>query len=147
MAGSRERRPDPSGSPGDAPVAGGLPSFNFFSGLVGGPGSGDVGTAGQGGCAQASWLARATFDEYDERGFNQAGIHSETGSRYDLSGYDVFGYDVHGFNARGVHRATGTPFGPDGFDRQGVDRDGYDRSGRDADGYDRDGYDPWGLDR
>ena len=118
----------------DAGGPGLFAGFPFPLGQTGGFGRAAGGADAAG---SAAWLASAALDEYDERGFNRVGVHRETGGRFDLQGYDVFGYDVRGFDADGLHRATRSRLGPDGYDRAGFDAEGYDRAGRDPQGFDR----------
>lgn len=87
---------------------------------------------------------------YDEYGFNEHGIHRETGEPYDEDGFD----------SDGEHRDTGTVFHPtthltrdghrrdeEGYDWRGYDREGYNREGYDSDGYNADGEDEHGNTR
>lgn len=103
--------------------------------------------------------------EYDERGFDENGIHRDTGTEYgpdgfNSEGYDENGYDSDGWNEDNLHRDTDTEFHPstdrtrdgayydsEGYDVHGRDEDGYDRDGYDGDGYDRDGTDSGGCTR
>jgi hypothetical protein len=78
--------------------------------------------------------------EYDEYGFDEKGIHRDTGTECDPAGFD----------SDGIHSRTGTEFSNDTYrTRDGSRRDseGYDYHGYDYDGYDRDGYDSEGYDR
>jgi len=57
-----------------------------------------------------------------------------------------------GFNANGIHKDTGTKFNLDGYDNAGFNSDGYDINGYnnlgyDVDGYNLDGYNLDGFDR
>jgi hypothetical protein len=73
-------------------------------------------------------------------------IHARVEFR-DSDGIDCAGYDVNGWL---------NGYGPDGFNREGLDKDGYNRDGLDANGWskyrfdtrgrDKDGYDHRGLD-
>jgi hypothetical protein len=96
------------------------------------------GLAGRAGAP--AWLDGAAAPAYDERGFDAAGLHRDTGTRLDPEGFTCDGYDLHGFDRRGLdrdgcdrrgfsaatglHRATGTPFSPEGFDAHGRDASG-----------------------
>ena len=133
----------PSSAPGAGPGAPYADGFGFFGGL---PNLGVSAADGSPRPESAVWLDAAAIDQYDCRGFNLAGIHRDTATRFDPSGFDVFGYDLRGFDSFGIHRDTYTAFGPDGFDRTGYDEQGFDCNGRDRQGYDRDGYDPRGYD-
>jgi hypothetical protein len=106
---------------------------------------------------------------YDENGFDNYGIHINTGTEFDsngltkdgdaysLSGYDINGYDENGFNgdgidsrgfdATGYNTITGTQFDENGlaFDGSSFSSDGYDAQGYDADGYDINNFDQSGL--
>ncbi|MGI9255943.1 MAG: hypothetical protein ACR2PY_03310, partial [Salinispira sp.] len=64
---------------------------------------------------------------YDANGFNDAGIHQDTGTRYDPNGYDKDGY-------------AGNSYDKDGYNAAGYDIDGYNADGYDAEGYNRNGY-------
>ncbi len=76
---------------------------------------------------------------YDANGFNDAGIHQETGTRYDPNGYDKDGYNSNGYDKDG--------YAGNGYDKDGYDKDGYAGNGYDEDGYDKDGYDSNGYDK
>ena len=65
-------------------------------GLFGGLPFGDAGGGGRR-APSVDWLDFAEVDRYDERGFNRAGLHMETGGPFD-----PHGYDVHGLDSRGV---------------------------------------------
>jgi hypothetical protein len=73
---------------------------------------------------------------YNLRGFDQNGIHRETGTTYDPRGWDQ----------RGHHQDTRTEFGPDGFNVAGTDAEGYGRDGF-KNGYNRQGFNKQGWDR
>jgi hypothetical protein len=82
---------------------------------------------------------------HDEYGFDEStGIHNETGTLYDPSGFDM----------EGIHETTETEFSPitrrtrDGeyYDSEGYTYEGYNEDGYDRDGYDSDGYDCNGED-
>lgn len=78
--------------------------------------------------------------EYDDYGFDDNGIHRDTGTRYDPNGFDTCG----------LHSVTGTEFSNTTCatrDGEYRDSEGYDYGGFDADGYDRDGYDSDGYDQ
>ncbi len=88
-----------------------------------------------------------TFSACDQYGFFDDGIHSGTGTIYDLYGYDKDGYNADGFNADGKHRDTNTIYNPQGYDEQGYDKNGFNADGNYRDGtkYNRDGYDKDGY--
>ena len=65
---------------------------------------------------------------YCDTGFNNFGIHKETGTEYNSHGYDIYGFDE------------------DGYSSGGYDSEGYDDNGRDSEGYNKDGYDDNGRD-
>lgn len=48
-------------------------------------------------------------------------------------------WDRHGFDQYGVHRQTGRSYDPEGYDKYGYDGEGYDRKGYDFQGYNRRG--------
>ena len=62
-------------------------------------------------------------------------------------------FDENGFNTKtGDHKETGTPYNPEGFDKngyneKGFDKDGYNRQGFDNEGYGRDGFNASGWNR
>ena len=129
--------------------------------------------------ARAAFNPRPAKEEpvpaYDDRGFDEDGIHRETGmlrdaqgfnrdgydgSGFDRDGYDRDGYTWNGFDRNGKHRDTGEEADNDGFTRE-LDRpaDGTDFNGWYPDGtheetgtkyneagFDRDGYDENGHD-
>lgn len=74
---------------------------------------------------------------YDEYGFDENGIHRDTGTPFDPLGWD----------RDWIHRDTGTEFHPrthrtfegDLYDVNGYDHEGYDSEGYDSDGEDRSG--------
>lgn len=87
-------------------------------------------------------------------GWNSDGeraIHPDTGTEWDLDGFDAEGFDADGFDRRGfsvegVHR-TGGEYDPEGFNAADIDRYGYNRHGYGIDGFDRDGFHKEGYDR
>ncbi len=89
-------------------------------------------------------LILTACEMYDANGFNDAGIHQDTGTRYNPDGYDANGFDAGGYNADG-YDARGYDAG--GYDADGYDARGYDPGGYDADGYDKRGYDAGGYDK
>ena len=83
-------------------------------------------------------------DEYYLDGFNDMGIHKETGTRFDPEGYDIFGYDKDGYKKNGfnfnlINKDTKDKYDPDGFDAWGYDKDGYDRDGYNRKGFNKEG--------
>ena len=48
--------------------------------------------------------------------------------------------DKNGFDEIGIHKETGTAFNPDGYNRYGCDKDGYYFNGRNSLGFNKDGY-------
>lgn len=115
-------------------------------------------------------------DKVDEKGFytegSKTGINKETGTEFDISGFNKTGYneygfdidgydrdgfdknkyDKNGFNANGfnrekTHKETGSIFDETGFDIDGFDKDGYSKTGYDKNHYDRNGLNVWGYDR
>lgn len=74
---------------------------------------------------------------YDLRGFDKkTKLNRDTGTIYDTKGWDI----------AGNHRDTHTKFGPDGFNLNGQDADDYNRDGF-RNGYNRAGYNKNGWDR
>jgi hypothetical protein len=94
--------------------------------------------------------SRSWWDEpaplYDARGFDPAGVHRETGTRFDRYGRDVDGFDARGFNKEGINRVTGTAYAPSGYDWYGRDKNGYDRRGFDLEGLHKDTGTRWSPD-
>lgn len=74
--------------------------------------------------------------KYDRRGFDENGIHKDTGTEYDPEGYDKYGFDDIGVDREGFDRDG---YGTDERDRYGYDREGYDQHGYDIRGFDHDG--------
>lgn len=96
----------------------------------------------------------------DAWGFDEQGIHDDTGTKYDLDGYnkqgyDKQGYDKAGFNAQGWDKSfknkhTGTLYSTTGHDVRGFDREGMHRDTKtkyNSAGFDKEGYNPLGLDK
>jgi hypothetical protein len=102
---------------------------------------------------------------WDEDGYSTStGLHRET--RVDGDGYDAAGFKRledrynNQVRFRWIHRETQDAYGPDGYDRAGLDALRVDRRGfsartglhtvtgrrLDVDGYDREGYDRRGFD-
>ena len=48
--------------------------------------------------------------------------------------------DKNGFDENGIHKDTGTAFNPDGYNRYGRDKEGYYSNGRNSLGFNKDGY-------
>jgi hypothetical protein len=72
-----------------------------------------------------------------QNGFNNSGIHKDTGTLFNSEGYDKEGYDINGFNEEYIHKDTGTLFNSEGYDKEGFDSIGlnvsnYDRNGEPA---------------
>lgn len=115
-------------------------------------------------------------DGYDENGFttyNRGAIHRDTGTKYNLEGFDKKGYDKdgydnkgynkegydregfnkegydnRGFDREGSHKETGTEFNPAGYDKDGYGQDGFNwNTDYDREGYNRKGYDRKGYNR
>ena len=68
-------------------------------------------------------------ESFNEAGFNNSGIHKDTGTQYDNKGRDELGYDENGFNESGIHKDTGNKYNPAGFDMDGFDNQEFDQSG------------------
>ena len=66
----------------------------------------------------------ANGSRVDSRGFNAFGVHEVTRTLANKRGFD---HD-------GIHFETGTKYDIDGFDAAGFNKSGYDRQGRDEDG-------------
>ena len=110
-------------------------------------------------------------DGFFQNGFNEKGIHKDTGNEYDPEGYDNFGIDKdgfrrNGFNEKGIHKDTGNEYDPEGYDvyefnKEGIhkvtgikydendnDHRGFDKNGNNArtgTKYDKNGYDKFGY--
>ena len=75
------------------------------------------------------------FTKRDKNGFDENGIHKETGTAFnqdgynrygrDISGFDTDGHDqekfkVDGFNIEGINKYTGSFYDENGFDENGI---------------------------
>lgn len=69
---------------------------------------------------------------WDANGFNEYGVHKDTGTFIDNTGYTRSGRDREGYDREGYNQW--------GYDRNGFDRDGYNRAGCDKNGYERNGF-------
>ena len=74
-------------------------------------------------------LCYIDYGKFDVYGFDNSGLHKETGTKYNPNG---FGRDFK-------HKDTGTKFGVDGFDMYGYDAEGYNREGYNAKHFNRNG--------
>jgi len=73
---------------------------------------------------QTAWSGADQFG-YEEDGF----AHGSGGSARHFNDRDREGYNRRGFHYNGLHRETGTPFNPDGYDKNGVTAEGLGFSG------------------
>ena len=77
-------------------------------------------------------IHKDTGKHYVPNGFNSYGIHTRTNDKYDHNSFDIKGfhkdtknlYDTNGFNRNGYHKDTKNLYDPNGFDKYG--RDVYD---------------------
>ena len=65
------------------------------------------------------------MESYDENGFDENGIHKDTGRKYDLDGLTK-----GRFNIFGIHKDTRTTYGPDSYNQNGLDENRKDRDGK-----------------
>ncbi|MEL6922619.1 MAG: fibronectin type III domain-containing protein, partial [Bacteroidota bacterium] len=72
-----------------------------------------------------------TQSNYDQYGFDAAGIHFQTGTEFDPNGFKQDGthqngtaFDNNGFDRNGNHKDTGTLYDLNGCDQNGLDRNG-----------------------
>ena len=49
-------------------------------------------------------MDNSSIKVYDRRGFDENGIHKETGTKYDLEGYTRSGYNRQGYNREGYSK-------------------------------------------
>ena len=56
-------------------------------------------------------------------------------------------YNNEGFNMYGIHKDTNTKYNPSGFMFNGLNNEGYDKDGYDSAGYNKNGYDVYGNHR
>ena len=59
------------------------------------------------------------MESYDD-GFDDNGIHKDTGTHFDPQGYTFDGFDKNH-----IHRDTHTKYDPQGYDWYGRDKDGH----------------------
>jgi hypothetical protein len=60
---------------------------------------------------------------FDKKGFDILKIHKDTGTKFDIDGFDINGFDVNGFNMSKIHKDTGTKFDINGFDASKIHKD------------------------
>ncbi|MDR3670536.1 MAG: hypothetical protein P4L36_06820, partial [Holophaga sp.] len=66
---------------------------------------------------------------FNAKGFNSTGIHQATGTLYDSAGFNAAGFNNSGFNATGIHQATGTLYDSAGFNAAGFNNSGFNATG------------------
>ena len=100
-------------------------------------------------------------DSHDFNGFDEDGIHKDTGKHYDPNGFNSYGihtrtndkYDHNGFDIKGFHKDTKNLYDTNGFNINGnhvITNDKYDNNGFNRNGYHKDTntiYDPNGFDK
>ena len=100
-------------------------------------------------------------DSHDFNGFDEDGIHKDTGKHYDPYGFNGYGihtrtndkYDHNGFDIKGFHKDTKNLYDTNGFNINGnhvITNDKYDTNGFNINGYHKDTntkYDPNGFDK
>ena len=67
---------------------------------------------------------------FDKEGFDQGGLHKDTGTKYNFEGFDK-----EGFDKEGLHKDTKNKYNPNGFDKEGLHKDTKNK------------YDPNGFDK
>ena len=99
--------------------------------------------------------------KYDFNGFDEDGIHNDTGKYYDLNGFNSYGinartndkYNPEGFDIKGFHKDTKTLYDPNDFNINGnhvIINDKYNPNGFNKNGFHKDTktlYDPNGFDK
>ena len=100
-------------------------------------------------------------DSHDFNGFDEDGIHKDTGKHYDPYGFNGYGihtrtndkYDHNGFDIKDFHKDTKNLYDTNGFNINGnhvITNDKYDTNGFNINGYHKDTntkYDPNGFDK
>ena len=100
-------------------------------------------------------------DSHDFNGFDEDGIHKDTGKHYDPNGFNSYGihtrtndkYDHNGFDIKDFHKDTKNLYDTNGFNINGnqvITNDKHDNNGFNRNGYHKDTntkYDPNGFDR
>ena len=100
-------------------------------------------------------------DSHDFNGFDEDGIHKDTGKHYDPNGFNSYGihtrtndkYDHNGFDIKGFHKDTKNLYDTNGFninDNHVITNDKYGNNGFNKNGYHKDTknlYDPNGFDK
>ena len=85
---------------------------------------------------------------FDKEGFDEGGLHKDTGTKYNFEGLDE-----EGFDKEGLHKDTKNKYDPNGFDKEGLHKDTknkYDPNGFDKKRLHKDTknkYDPNGFDK
>ena len=51
---------------------------------------------------------------FDKEGFDEGGLHKDTGAKYNSEGFDK-----EGFDKEGLHKDTKNKYNPNGFDKYG----------------------------
>ena len=90
-------------------------------------------------------IHKDTGKHYDPNGFNSYGIHTRTNDKNDINGFDIKGfhkdtknlYDTNGFNINGNHVITNDKYDHNGFNRNGYHKDTKTK-------YDSNGFDKYG---
>ena len=60
---------------------------------------------------------------FDEEGFDEGGLHKDTGTKYNFEGFDKEGFDEEDFDKEGLHKDTKNKYDPNGFDKEGLHKD------------------------
>ena len=90
-------------------------------------------------------IHKDTGKHYDSNGFNSYGIHTRTNDKYDHNGFDIKDfhkdtknlYDTNAFNIYGNHVITNDKYDNKGFNRKGFHKDTKTK-------YDTNGFDKYG---
>ena len=90
-------------------------------------------------------IHKDTGKHYDPKGFNCYGIHTRTNDKYDHNGFDIKDfhkdtknlYDTNGFNINGNHVITNDKYDHNGFNKNGYHKDTNTK-------YDPNGFDKYG---
>ena len=60
---------------------------------------------------------------FDKEGFDEGGLHKDTGTKYNFEGFDKEDFDEEGFDKEGLHKDTENKYDPNGFDKGGLHKD------------------------
>ena len=60
---------------------------------------------------------------FDKEGFDEGGLHKDTGTKYNFEGFDKEGFDKEGFDKESLHKDTKNKYDPNDFDKYGKHKD------------------------